>query len=76
MSRWYGPGGIEVEPILLDRGWGPRQLLRVVQRGPYGDSVLAYATSVREVAEWVDLGDLVEVIPMPQHAAGDLSARP
>lgn len=65
VAVWRGPDGIQIEPILLDRGRGPRQVLRVVQHGPYGDTVLAYATSIRQIAEWVDLADLVEVVPLP-----------
>ncbi|NUW45526.1 hypothetical protein [Nonomuraea rhodomycinica] len=65
MSRWYGPGGIEVERILLDRGHGARQVLRVTRRGPIRDIVLAYATTVAEVAALVPLPDLVEVIDLP-----------
>ncbi|GAA3172354.1 transposase [Nonomuraea roseoviolacea] len=65
MSRWYGPNGIEVERILLDRGHGARQVLRVTQRGPIRDIVLAYAETVDEVGKLVPLADLVEVYQLP-----------
>lgn len=56
-SRWIGPDGYEIVPARI----GGRQVLRV-QR--YGDFV-ADCLSVEEVAQYVDLADLCEVIPLP-----------
>ncbi|RCG30561.1 transposase [Sphaerisporangium album] len=57
MSRWVGAAGHEVEAVRLNG----RSLLRVSQYG----YVVAYCRSVAEVAGYVDLGDLVEVVTLP-----------
>ncbi|MFC4531893.1 transposase [Sphaerisporangium dianthi] len=61
MSRWVGGQGYEVEPIRLDG----RTLLRVRQYGV----LVAYCRSVAEVASYVDLDELVELVVMPQAGA-------
>lgn len=57
---WRGPGGIEVEAITLDDQ--PR--LRVSVWTRWGRYLIAYCHSVDEVAEYVELGDLVELIEL------------
>ena len=51
-----GPGGIEVEQVVLQKYLSrpPKQLLRV-RRGPY---LVAYCATVAEVAKLVDLATL------------------
>jgi hypothetical protein len=61
--RWVGPGGYEIVPA--DRCG--RQVLRVRR----GGMLVADCLSVEEVARFVDLADLCEVIPLPR-ARGDL----
>ena len=60
MGIWYGPKGMQVEPIVLNE----RPALRVTQT--YGDRMylIAYCRSVAEVSEYVDLADLVEVVDL------------
>ena len=60
MVRWVGVRGYEVEAIILD----DRQLLRVSQRVGTSRYLITYATTVREVAEHVDLASLVEVVEL------------
>jgi hypothetical protein len=72
VSTWHGPNGILIEPITLDR----RPRLRITQTIAGRTYLLGYAASVREVAEHVELADLVEVINLPKRRAGDLAARP
>lgn len=57
MSRWVGGRGFEVEAIRLDG----HTLLRVRQHG----FLVAYCRSIAEVARYVDLDDLVELIVLP-----------
>lgn len=57
MTRWVGTDGWEVEGIVLDG----RPLLRVQHLG----YLVAYCRTVSEVAQHVDLADLVEVVPLP-----------
>ncbi|RJL22098.1 transposase [Bailinhaonella thermotolerans] len=53
-DRWFaGPDGLEVRQV--------RSSLCVQQRG----RVIAYCSSVEEVAQYVDLADLCEVIELP-----------
>ncbi|WP_144070241.1 transposase [Nonomuraea indica] len=65
MRVWRGPDGIEIAVITLDRGHGPRQVYRVVHHSPTRTTVVDYATSVRQIEQWVNLADLVEVIDLP-----------
>ncbi|MFF4129267.1 transposase [Microbispora rosea] len=59
-SRWVGPDGYEVVPAYRR----DRQVLRVRRNG----RVVADCLSVEEVARYVDLADLCEVIPLPVRA--------
>ncbi|GIH52192.1 hypothetical protein SAMN05421833_110212 [Microbispora rosea] len=59
-SRWVGPDGYEVVPAYRR----DRQVLRVRRNG----QVVADCLSVEEVARYVDLADLCEVIPLPVRA--------
>jgi hypothetical protein len=59
---WVGPGGLEVEAIVLHR----RALLRVSQTYDYGRVLIAYCATPDEVAQHVALADLCEVIPLPE----------
>ncbi|RBQ21635.1 transposase [Spongiactinospora rosea] len=61
MGRWVSQDGHEVEAVVLDS----RSMLRV-QRW-YGDVryLIAYCTSVQEVAKIVDLATLTEVDNFP-----------
>ncbi|WP_424530496.1 transposase [Sphaerisporangium viridialbum] len=61
MSRWVGGNGYEIEPIRLDG----RTLLRVRQHG----ILVAYCRSVAELAKYVDLDELVELVSLPSAAA-------
>ncbi|GAA4561433.1 transposase [Planotetraspora kaengkrachanensis] len=61
--RWVGPDGYEIVPA---KRCG-RQVLRIRRKG----WVVADCLSVEEVARFVDLADLCEVIPHPR-AGGDL----
>lgn len=61
MSVWRGPSGIAVEVILLD-GYPKLRVTRTVQGRRYW---VAYCLNTDELAEIVDLADLVEVIPLP-----------
>jgi hypothetical protein len=61
VATWRGTDGIQVEVILLDSA--PRyKITQVVGRRRY---LLAYTATVDGLAAWVDLADLVEVIPFP-----------
>jgi hypothetical protein len=55
--RWVGPRGYEVVPAVR----GSRQVLRVKRHG----WLIADCLSVADVARFVDLADLCEVIPLP-----------
>ena len=59
-SRWVGPDGYEIVPAYRR----DRQVLRVRRNG----QVIADCLSVEEVARYVDLADLCEVIPLPTRA--------
>lgn len=61
MAVWRGPRGIEVEAISIGR----RPRLRVTQVIGRDRYLLAYCRTVREVAQHVDLADLVELIIFP-----------
>ena len=61
VATWYGPDGIEVEPIILD----DRPRLRVSQTVNGRRYLLGYCATVRQVARHVALADLVEVIRLP-----------
>ncbi|MDP4501093.1 transposase [Nonomuraea turcica] len=61
MATWHGPEGIIVEPIILN----DRPRLRVTQLVHGRRYLLDYCTNTRQVAQHVDLADLVEVIPLP-----------
>lgn len=73
MSVWHGPKGIEVEAIVLGR----RARYRVIQvnevrangRTEICRHILAYCWTPEEVAQHVDLADLVEVVDLPARAA-------
>lgn len=69
---WHGPRGIQVEPITLDR----RPRLRITQTVGGRTYLIGYAASVREVAEHVDLADLVEVVDLPVHPGAAASCHP
>jgi hypothetical protein len=58
---WRGPDGITVEVIILDR----RPLLRVTQTVRGRRYRLGDCARPSEVALYVDLADLVEVIELP-----------
>lgn len=60
---WRGPGGILVEPIVLDQ----RPCLRVSQIVNGRRYHVGY-WSIRELSTHVDLADLVELIPFPSRA--------
>ncbi|SEL46104.1 hypothetical protein [Nonomuraea pusilla] len=62
MTSWYGPDGIVVEVIVLDR----RPRLRVTQLVNGRRYLVAYCTRVADVARHVDLADLVEILPFPR----------
>ncbi|MCC5574451.1 hypothetical protein IMZ11_02195 [Microtetraspora sp. AC03309] len=62
MALWRGINGYEVEHIML----GNRPTLRVSKRVRGARVLVAYCRSVREVAEHVDLADLVEVVELPR----------
>ncbi|WP_030457004.1 hypothetical protein [Herbidospora cretacea] len=55
-SRWVGPDGYAIVPGLF----GDRQVLRVERHGHH----LADCFSVDEVARFVDLADLCEVVSL------------
>jgi hypothetical protein len=59
VSKWVGPGRIEVERIRLNG----RQVLRVRKHG----FIVTYARSIAELARHVDLADLVEVVALADH---------
>ncbi|MBX6383228.1 MAG: transposase [Microbispora sp.] len=61
-SRWVGPDGYEIVPAYRQG----RQVLRVRRHG----QVIADCLSVEEVARYVDLADLCEVIPLPVRTGG------
>ncbi|WP_432929231.1 transposase [Microbispora sp. CA-135349] len=65
-SRWVGPDGYEIVPAYRR----DRQVLRVRRNG----RVVADCSSVEEVARYVDLADLCEVIPLPTRDAAARSA--
>lgn len=58
--RFVGPDGYEVVPAYRH----DRQVLRVRRNG----RVVADCLTVEEVARYVDLADLCEVIPLPARA--------
>jgi hypothetical protein len=60
MGVWRGPQGIEIEAIILDQ----RPRLRVTQTVNGRRYTLGYCSRVAEVALYVDLADLVDVIPL------------
>ena len=60
--RWVGPDGYEIVPAYRR----DRQVLRVRHNG----HVIADCLSVDEVARYVDLADLCEVIPLPGRTGG------
>ncbi|MEV1245071.1 transposase [Nonomuraea sp. NPDC049750] len=64
MRHWRGPRGIRIEAIILDR----RPTLRITQTIGRRQYLIAYCRTVREVGEYVQLHELVEVIPLPQRA--------
>lgn len=57
MHKWVGVGGYEVDPVVIEG----RQLLRVRHLGYH----IGFCSSVAEVARYVDLADLVEVVELP-----------
>jgi hypothetical protein len=61
MKTWHGPDGILVEVIVLDA----RPVLKVTQLVNGRAYLLGYCRTIVDVAEHVDLADLVEVIPFP-----------
>ncbi|WP_204056360.1 transposase [Microbispora corallina] len=63
--RWVGPDGLEIVPA----HHAGRQVLRLRRHG----LVVADCLSVEEVARYVDLADLCEVIALPG-ARGDVRA--
>ncbi|HUR74468.1 MAG TPA: hypothetical protein VMZ00_09330 [Sporichthya sp.] len=63
MATWRGPDGILVEPIVLDR----RPCLRVSQVVRGRRYHLAYC-NLAQLAQYVDLADLCEVIAFPSPA--------
>ncbi|MEV7807070.1 transposase [Microbispora sp. NPDC088329] len=65
-SRWVGPDGYEIVPAYRR----DRQVLRVRRNG----RVVADCSSVEEVARYVDLADLCEVIPLPTRDAAARTA--
>ncbi|MEU7888057.1 transposase [Microbispora bryophytorum] len=65
-SRWVGPDGYEIVPAHRH----DRQVLRVRRNG----RVVADCLSVEEVARYVDLADLCEVIPLPVRAGDTRTA--
>ena len=60
MAVWRGPDGILIEPIVLDK----RACLRVSQIVNGRRYHQAYC-SLAELAQYVDLADLCEVIAFP-----------
>lgn len=64
--RWVGPDGYEIVPAYQR----DRQVLRVRRNG----RLVADCASVEEVARFVDLADLCEVIPLPSRAADATAA--
>ena len=63
MAIWHGPDGIQVEVIVLDR----RPCLRVTQV-VNGHRYHEMYCSLSELAEYVDLADLCEVIALPDRS--------
>jgi hypothetical protein len=61
VSVWCGPGGIEIEVIVLNVA----PLFKVTQTVNGRRYHLAYTATVDSLAQWVDLADLVEVIQHP-----------
>ncbi|GAA0386210.1 hypothetical protein GCM10009530_41490 [Microbispora corallina] len=57
MRKWVGVNGYEVDCVVLDG----RGLLRVRHLGYH----VGFCASVAEVARYVDLADLVEVVELP-----------
>lgn len=64
VTTWHGPDGIQVEVIVLGR----RPCLRVSQVVGGRRYHEAYC-SLDELGRYVDLADLVEVIPFPRAPA-------
>lgn len=61
MATWRGPGGIEVEVIVLDRS----PLYKVTQLVEDRRYFVAYAHDIPTLEQHVTLADLVEVIQFP-----------
>ncbi|MEU7831420.1 transposase [Nonomuraea sp. NPDC049129] len=61
MRVWRGPGGIEVEAIVLDR----TPLYKITQKVNNRRYFVADCRTVHDVEKHVDLADLVEVIYLP-----------
>ncbi|MGN9846142.1 transposase [Nonomuraea sp. H19] len=59
---WHGPDGIRVEVIILN----DRPRLRVTQRVNGRRYLVADCSRAPEVAAYVDLADLCEVIDFPR----------
>ncbi|UBU10047.1 transposase [Nonomuraea gerenzanensis] len=59
MATWRGPDGIEIDVIVLNRS----PLYRVTQKLNGRRYHLAYAHDIAGIERWVDLADLVEVLP-------------
>ncbi|GAA4213354.1 MULTISPECIES: transposase [Microbispora] len=64
--RWVGPDGYEIVPAYRR----DRQVLRVRRHG----RLVADCLSVEEVARFVDLADLCEVIALPERAGDTRTA--
>jgi hypothetical protein len=61
-ARWIGTDGIEIELIVLNG----RSTLRVSWVGGRNRYTVAYCRSVAELSRYVDLADLVEVVPIAE----------
>ncbi|MEU6710036.1 hypothetical protein ABZ897_01040 [Nonomuraea sp. NPDC046802] len=64
MTHWCAPKGIEVELIQLDH----KQLFKVSQHVNGRRYLLGYCATIAQIARYVDLADLVEIVQFP---AGD-----
>lgn len=62
MATWRGPDGIEIEAIILN----DRPRLRVTQTVHGRRYWLADCARIHEIAVYVDLADLCEVIAFPR----------
>ncbi|MFD1547038.1 transposase [Nonomuraea guangzhouensis] len=65
MATWRGPDGIEVEVVVLDK----RPCLRVTQVVNDRRFYEADCFNLHQLAEYVDLADLCEVIAFPDGSA-------